>query len=97
MEKFEEEKTTYEGQINEHQTTIAALLEHMQRTMIRQNNLPTAAQYKDKKDELAFKQGQVENAETTYARLKVELEQRQNDLEKIKTLEGRIEKEMEQV
>lgn len=65
--------------------------------MIRQNNLPTAAQYKDKKDELAFKQGQVENAETTYARLKVELEQRQNDLEKIKTLEGRIEKEMQQV
>jgi predicted nucleic acid-binding Zn-ribbon protein len=39
----------------------------------------------------------VENAETTYARLKVELEQRQNDLEKIKTLEGRIEKEMQQV
>jgi hypothetical protein len=36
----------------------------------------------------------VENAETTYARLKVELEQRQNDLDKIKTLEGRIEKEM---
>ncbi len=46
---------------------------------------------------MAFKQGQVENAETTYARLKVELEQRQNDLEKIKTLEGRIEKEMQQV
>jgi hypothetical protein len=39
----------------------------------------------------------VENAETTYARLKVELEQRQNDLDKIKTLEGRIEKEMQQV
>ena len=69
----------------------------MQKTMIRQNNLPTAAQFKDKKEELAFKQGQVENAETTYARLKVELEQRQNDLEKIKTLEGRIEKEMQQV
>lgn len=97
MEKFEEEKTTYEGQIQGHQTTIAALLEHMQKTMIRQNNLPTAAQYKDKKEELAFKQGQVENAETTYARLKVELEQRQNDLEKIKTLEGRIDKEMQQV
>lgn len=39
----------------------------------------------------------MENAENTYARLKVELEQRQNDLEKIKTLEGRIEKEMQQV
>ena len=55
MERFEEEKTTYEGQIGEYQSTIAALLEHMQRTMVRQNNLPTAAQYKDKKEELAFK------------------------------------------
>ena len=44
--------------------------------MLRSNNLPTAAQYKDKKEELDFKKGQVENAENTYARLKVELEQR---------------------
>jgi hypothetical protein len=29
MERFEEEKTQYEGQINDHQTTIALLLEHM--------------------------------------------------------------------
>ncbi len=46
---------------------------------------------------MAFKQGVLENAETTFARLKVELEQRQNDLDKIKTLEGRIDKEMQQV
>lgn len=65
--------------------------------MVRSNNLPTAAQYKEKKNELQFKEQQVENSENTYARLKVELEQRQNDLEKIKTLEGRIEKEMQQV
>ena len=95
MEKFEEEKTQYEQEIAQHQSTIAALLEHMSKTMARENNMPTAAQYKDKKDELSFKQGQVDNAENTYARLKVELEQRQNDLEKIKTLEGRIEKEMQ--
>lgn len=74
MERFEEEKTTYEGQISEHQSVVAALLEHMQKTMLRQNNLPTAAQFQDKKSELEFKKGQVENAETTYARLKVELE-----------------------
>jgi len=95
MERFEEEKVTYEKEIGDTQSIVAALLEHMQKTMTRQNNLPTAAQYKDKKEELAFKQGQVDNSETTYARLKVELEARQNDLEKIKTLEGRIEKEMQ--
>lgn len=43
MERFEEDKTTYEREIGEHQQIIAALLEHMQKTMIRQNNLPTAA------------------------------------------------------
>ena len=37
----------------------------------------------------------MDNAEDTFARLKVELEQRENDLEKIKTLEGRIDKEMQ--
>lgn len=55
MHSFEEEKTTYEQQIQIHQQTIAALLEHMQKNMARQNKLPTAAQYKDQKEDLAFK------------------------------------------
>lgn len=97
MEKFEEEKTTYEGQISTHQTTIASLLTHMQQNMIRQNNLPSASKAQDLKGDLKFKGNELDNAESTYARLKVEVEQRQNDLDKIKTLEGRIEKEMQQV
>ena len=65
--------------------------------MQREKNLPTAHDVNNYKDDLAFKKGQLDNAENTYARLKVELEQRQNDLDKIKTLEGRIDKEMQQV
>jgi intraflagellar transport protein 74 len=34
-ERFEEDKTTYEREIGEHQAVIAALLEHMQKTMVR--------------------------------------------------------------
>mmetsp|Transcript_984 Transcript_984/g.991 ORF Transcript_984/g.991 Transcript_984/m.991 type:complete len:227 (+) Transcript_984:1061-1741(+) len=97
MEKFEDEKVTYESQIQTHQVTIAALLEHMSANMARENKLPSAAQVQDQRSDLQFKQGQLENAETTFARLKVELEQRQGDLEKIKTLEVRIDKEMQQV
>ena len=52
MEKFEQEKVLYEGQITDYQQTIAALLEHMQKNMARQNKLPTAAQYKDQKEDL---------------------------------------------
>ena len=48
-------------------------------------------------DRMAHDKTEVDNAETTYARLKVELEQRQSDLDKIKTLEGRIGKELQQV
>jgi hypothetical protein len=94
MEKFEEEKTEYENQINLHQDTIKRLLEHMNSNIQREKALPSANDVSGFKDDLAFKKGQLDNAENTYARLKVELEQRQNDLDKIKTLEGRIDKEM---
>jgi hypothetical protein len=62
--------------------------------MQRQAKLPSASDVNNLKSDLAYKKDLLDNAENTYARLKVELEQRQNDLEKIKTLEGRIDKEM---
>jgi intraflagellar transport protein 74 len=74
MTNFEDEKVQYEGEINVHQTTIAALLEHMGKNMARQDNLPSASQVKDSKGDLDHKKGQLENAENTFARLKVELE-----------------------
>lgn len=43
MEKFEEEKVTYEREISQHQQTIAALLEHMQKNMARSHKQPTSA------------------------------------------------------
>jgi intraflagellar transport protein 74 len=48
------------------------------------------------KNDLKFKQGQLENSESTAARLKVQQETINNDLEKVKNLEGRIHKEMAQ-
>lgn len=47
MEKFEEEKTTYENEISELQHNIAALLEHMAKHMKRKENLPTAGEVND--------------------------------------------------
>lgn len=48
------------------------------------------------RSDLKFKQGLLEESETTAARLRVQKEQIQGDLEKVKNLEGRIYKEMEQ-
>jgi hypothetical protein len=47
------------------------------------------------KNDLRFKQGQMEDSQTTAARLRVQQEQIKNDLEKVKNLESRIAKEME--
>jgi hypothetical protein len=67
----------------------------MAKNMQRQGKLPSATDVNNLKSDLDYKKGLLDNAENTYARLKVELEQRQNDLDKIKTLEGRIDKEMQ--
>jgi hypothetical protein len=46
----------------------------MQKTMARQNKLPTQKQVDDMKSDLKFKQGQLEDSETTAARLRVQKE-----------------------
>ena len=48
------------------------------------------------KNDLKFKQGLLEDSETTAARLRVQKEQIQMDLEKVMSLEGRIYNEMQQ-
>lgn len=97
MEKFEDTKREELQQIETLEKTIAALLEHMSKNINRQTNLPSQTDVKEIKDDLNYKKGLVENAETTYARLKVELEQRNNDLEKINNLDVKITKEMKTV
>lgn len=95
-EQYEQEKVQHEKEIKEDQNLIAQLLEHMQKTMERQNKLPTMSQVDEMKGDLKFKQGQLESSETTAARLRVDKERIQNDLDKVKNLEGRIHKEMQQ-
>jgi intraflagellar transport protein 74 len=68
----------------------------MQKTMTRQNKLPNSSQFDDMKSDLKFKQGQMEDSQTTAARLRVQQDQIKSDLEKVKNLESRIAKEMEQ-
>ena len=48
------------------------------------------------KNDLRFKEGQLQDSEVTAARLKVQKDQIQQDLEKVKNLEGRIHQEMDQ-
>lgn len=75
--------------------TIANLLEHMQKTMARQNKLPTQSQVAEMREDLKFKQGQLDDSETTAARLRVQKEQAQIDLQKVKDLDASIKNQME--
>tara|TARA_B110000285_G_scaffold229693_1_gene294887 strand:- start:570 stop:1013 length:444 start_codon:yes stop_codon:yes gene_type:complete len=54
-EQFEQERVQYEKEIKEIQQHNAALLEHMQKNMARQNKLPTSVQVDDMKKDLQFK------------------------------------------
>ena len=93
-EKFEVEKKQLENEISDDQLHIASLLEHMQNTMARQNKLPTQQMVEEMKNDLKFKQGQLEDSETTAARLRVQKEQIKADLDKVKSLEERIVNEL---
>ena len=76
---------------------IAALLEHMQKNLGRQNKLPSQNAVDEMKKDLNFKQRQLNDAEMTAAKLQIEVEARNADLDKISNLESRIDKEMETV
>ena len=93
-EKFEVEKKQLENEISDDQLHIASLLEHMQKTIARQNKLPTQQMVEEMKNDLKFKQGQLEDSETTAARLRVQKEQIKADLDKVKSLEERIVNEL---
>jgi len=96
-QKFTAEKSEYEEEIVENQRVIAALLEHMQKTLGRQKKLPSSGAVDEMKADLNFKQRQLNDAEMTAAKLQVEVEARTADLDKIRSLESRIDKEMETV
>lgn len=97
QQKFNTEKQEYEEQIQDNQKVIAALLEHMQKNLGRQNKLPTQNAVDEMKKDLNFKQRQLNDAEMTAAKLQIEVEARNADLDKISNLESRIDKEMETV
>lgn len=67
--KFNTEKTQYEKEIVDSQQIIAALLEHMQKNLARQNKLPSQNTVDEMKKDLNFKQRQLNDSEMTAAKL----------------------------
>lgn len=69
----------------------------MSKNLSRQSRLPGKGDMQEMRDDLKFKERQLNDAEMTAAKLQIEVEARTADLDKIKNLEVRIDKEMETV
>ena len=95
MEKYESDRAKELEKMNQLQEVNVGILEHMAKNISRSNKLPNKGTVENLKDDLNFKQRQLDDAENTAAQLQVEVESRTQDLEKIKNLEGRMDKEME--
>ena len=76
------------------QVTVKELLQHMSKDLDRQDNLPTRSEASDMKNDLSFKERQLEASKTTQERLEAELGKRQTELEKIDQLDKKIELEL---
>ncbi len=94
IDKFPATKKKELDLIKKHQVTIRELLQHMSKDLSRQGNLPSQEKVNTMKDDLTFKERQLEASKTTQERLEAELTKRQRELEKIDNLDKKIELEL---
>lgn len=93
MDNFEETRASEIRQVEELESTVVTLLEHMSKSIKRTTAMPSKDKVDNMHGELIHNKNLIEDSENTYARVKIELDQRNGDLEKINTLEGKIERE----
>lgn len=94
IESFEDKKIKEMKQQAEIQNTIVALLEHTSQGLEREGNMPNKNKLMEMKDDLSFKEKQLETSQMTKERLEKELVKRQSELEKINTLDEKIRLEL---
>lgn len=90
IETFGDTRDKETGDQKKIQETIAALLGHISEDLGRENNMPSQGRVKDMREDLSFKQRQLDSAESTRNRLEAELKKRNVELEKINTLDEKI-------
>lgn len=81
----------------ETQTMIVKLLEHISRTISKEDKLlpgANATSLEEMKSDLSFKERQLESSVTTKQRLTMELQKRQAELDKVNTLDTKISLEL---
>lgn len=97
IDGFPESKNEEERKLREKQDIIVRLLENISKTLGLSPDVSPESHLRDMEDELEFKSRQLQNSETTQARLEGELAKRESELEKIDSLDVKISMELQQV
>jgi len=93
IKSFPEKRRAALAQQAEHQR-IVALLEHISEGLSRQDAMPSRERVRGMRDDLTFKEKQLESAEATKERLEMERKKCQSELQKINTLDQKIQVEL---
>ena len=94
LDSFEDAKQQELARLQELEDQIAALLESMSRNLSAVGHLPSSQTFSTMKEDLAFKEGEVEKSRNTLEGLSREHQQLSLNLEKIEALEEKIRAEM---
>merc|ERR1719244_959484 len=94
LNTFDETKDQEKQRLQELEEQVAAILEGMSRNLSAVGHLPTTQVYSNMKEDLAFKEGEVEKSKNTLEGLNREHQQLTLNLEKIEALEEKIKTEM---
>ncbi|KAJ8305730.1 hypothetical protein KUTeg_016275 [Tegillarca granosa] len=90
----EREKLLKQQRISHLEQNIVSLLEHISRNMSRFSHLPTPQELATMKDDLAFKEDEMQKSEQTTMSLAGESDKLQQDLQKVEQLEEKINTEL---
>eukprot|EP00026_Physarum_polycephalum_P003825 Phypoly_transcript_03841.p1 GENE.Phypoly_transcript_03841~~Phypoly_transcript_03841.p1 ORF type:complete len:573 (-),score=114.28 Phypoly_transcript_03841:617-2107(-) len=94
IDTFEETKQQQMESNTATELTIIALLEHISRGLAAQTNMPTVDALHQMKEDLKYKEQQLENSQTTAEKLRDELQNRQAEFDKMTNLDQKIATEM---
>jgi intraflagellar transport protein 74 len=94
IERFPEANKRENEAVQATQRRIVALMEHVSKQLGRSSQVPTKEGFQDLQGEVAYKQRNLENSQSTAERLQQESEMRKQELEKIENLDTKITKEL---
>jgi len=94
IDAFEETRQKELDERTKIQETVVGLLEHISEGLGRTGAMPSQSRVAEMRDDLSFKQRQLDSAASTKTRLETELKKKNQELEKINTLDEKISVEL---